>query len=246
MNFYKRYLGDYARDTAHLSLTEHGVYTVLLDTYYATNGRLPAEREELYRIARAMTPIERKAVEKVADQFFAVNGDGARHNKRADEELIAYNTQAGTNRRIAEERERKRREAAALNDSPDDPIHESEYECEHEPSTNRSTNDQPKPEARIQKERTTPLPPSGAFARFWLAWPRSSRKAAQGKCAELWRTRNLDVKADEILAHVEAMKRSDDWQRGYVPAPFVYLRNARWEGADLTDIPKSAEERFPI
>lgn len=89
MNFYKRYLGDYARDTAHLSLMEHGAYQVLLDTYYATDGALPADPDELYRIARAMTPAERKAVDRVAGQFFAVNGDGSRHNKRADEEIAA-------------------------------------------------------------------------------------------------------------------------------------------------------------
>jgi uncharacterized protein YdaU (DUF1376 family) len=131
MNFYKRYLGDYARDTAHLSLMEHGAYQVLLDTYYATGGKLPQAKDELYRIARAMSAAERKAVGRVADQFFAVNGDGARHNKRADEELNTYGTQAETNRRIAVERELRRKQ--------------------HEQSTNRATNGEPKPEARSQK-----------------------------------------------------------------------------------------------
>lgn len=27
MNYYERHLGDYARDTGHLSIMEHGVYT---------------------------------------------------------------------------------------------------------------------------------------------------------------------------------------------------------------------------
>jgi uncharacterized protein YdaU (DUF1376 family) len=36
MNFYKHYLGDYARDTKGLSLIEHGAYRVLLDHNYAT------------------------------------------------------------------------------------------------------------------------------------------------------------------------------------------------------------------
>lgn len=135
MNFYKRYLGDYARDTAHLSLMEHGAYQVLLDTYYATDGKLPTDSEELYRIARAMNPAERKAVDRVVGQFFVVNGDGTRHNKRADEELNAYLTQAETNRRIAVEREAKRKE----------------HEPSHEPCSDRATNEQPKPEARSQK-----------------------------------------------------------------------------------------------
>jgi uncharacterized protein YdaU (DUF1376 family) len=34
-----------------------------------------------------MTPAERKAVDKVAERFFPVNGDGRRHNKRAEEEI---------------------------------------------------------------------------------------------------------------------------------------------------------------
>ena len=36
MIFYKRYLGDYQRDTGHLSMLEHGAYTLLLDAFYAT------------------------------------------------------------------------------------------------------------------------------------------------------------------------------------------------------------------
>jgi uncharacterized protein YdaU (DUF1376 family) len=60
---------------------------VLLDHNYATEQRIPNDVKELYRIAGAMTPAERKAVDKVADKFFPVNGDGRRHNKRAEAEI---------------------------------------------------------------------------------------------------------------------------------------------------------------
>ena len=85
MNYYERYCGDYTRDTGHLSLQEHGAYTVMLDTYYATETPLPADYESLYRICRAMTGKEREAVRNVADAFFKLNGDGSRHNPKADE-----------------------------------------------------------------------------------------------------------------------------------------------------------------
>lgn len=87
MIFYQHFLGDYDRDTKGLSLIDHGAYRVLLDHVYATEEMPPNEVAELYRIAGAMTPAERKAVEKVAERFFPVNGDGRRHNKRAEAEI---------------------------------------------------------------------------------------------------------------------------------------------------------------
>ena len=87
MNFYPHFLGDYARDTAHLSILEHGAYRLMLDHCYATEKPLPAEKASLYRICKALTAAERKAVDSIADQFFKVNGDGSRHNVRADAEL---------------------------------------------------------------------------------------------------------------------------------------------------------------
>lgn len=134
MNFYKHYLGDYARDTGDLSMIEHGAYRVLLDHYYSTKGEMPDDVASLYRIAKAMTPAERRAVDKVADRFFRVNGDGRRHNHRADEEIQKHLGQSEANRLVAEERERRRREQRSLLD----PLDES--------STNRSPSHSQKPE----------------------------------------------------------------------------------------------------
>ena len=87
MNYYRRYLGDYMRDTAGLSVLEHGAYGLLLDTYYATEAALPEDYDHLYRVCRAMTDAEQSAVRKVADTYFSINGDGRRHNGRADREI---------------------------------------------------------------------------------------------------------------------------------------------------------------
>lgn len=87
MNYYRRYVGDYARDTTALSLAEHGAYALLLDAYYADEHPLPADVTLLYRICRATTPSEQSAVRSVAERFFAVASDNLRHNARADREL---------------------------------------------------------------------------------------------------------------------------------------------------------------
>jgi uncharacterized protein YdaU (DUF1376 family) len=88
MNYYERYCGDYQRDTAHLSLAEHGAYTMLLDTYFSVEKPLPEDFSSLYRVCRAMTRLEQQAVKAVAEQFFPVShDDGLRHNQRADREI---------------------------------------------------------------------------------------------------------------------------------------------------------------
>lgn len=101
-----------------------------------------------------------------------------------------------------------------------------------QPSTDAST----KPSTREEKRRDiTPLPPyGGAFLRFWGAWPKHKRKQSQGKCWSVWLKGDFDPVAPQILAHVEFLKASEDWQRGFIEAPLVYLNQRRWEGADTT------------
>lgn len=110
MNYYEHHIGDYLKDTARLSLPEHGAYLVLLSDYYGNEKPLPADYESLYRIARAMSKSEQAAVRSVADAFFKVAADGLRHNKRADEELEkAASRMDGSENRRANERERQKR-----------------------------------------------------------------------------------------------------------------------------------------
>jgi uncharacterized protein YdaU (DUF1376 family) len=85
--WYPHYPGDYGRDTAHLSLEQHGAYRLMLDHYYATSFPLPSTPRELYRICRASSKGERSAVDSVLSQFFEHRADGY-HNRRADLELI--------------------------------------------------------------------------------------------------------------------------------------------------------------
>jgi uncharacterized protein YdaU (DUF1376 family) len=98
MNYYKRYMGDYGRDTGTLALADHGAYALLMDHYYSTEEPLPADYETLYRICRAMKKEEQAAVRKVADKFFPVFKDGLRHNDRVDIELTKYHAKAEANR----------------------------------------------------------------------------------------------------------------------------------------------------
>lgn len=70
------------------------------------------------------------------------------------------------------------------------------------------------------------------FPEFWTAWPSGQRKQGRAKCAEVWKRKGLNLKADAILAHVRAMAASESWRQGFDPMPLTYLNGQRWDGAD--------------
>lgn len=89
MNYYEHHLGDYIRDTAHLSMIEDSAYRRLLDTYYAREKPLPADVAACCKLARAHSEEERAAVAYVLGEFFKLGEDGHRQ-ARADAEIARY------------------------------------------------------------------------------------------------------------------------------------------------------------
>lgn len=96
--YFEHHLGDYLKDAGHLSLLEEGVYRRLLDQYYIREQPLPEDMKALYKLVRAATRAERKAVEYVLEQFFKLQDDGY-HQGRADREIQRYRERAERARR---------------------------------------------------------------------------------------------------------------------------------------------------
>jgi uncharacterized protein YdaU (DUF1376 family) len=84
VNYYPHHLGDYAKDTAHLSMLEDGAYRRLLDRYYGTEKPIPAA--EAHRVCRARTAQEKVAVDAVVREFFKER-DGLLYQSRAEREI---------------------------------------------------------------------------------------------------------------------------------------------------------------
>lgn len=87
MNYYERHIGDYLKDTAHLSLLEHGVYTRLMDVYYTREGAIPAK--EAARLIGARSKDEREALQLVLAEFFVLVDDAHRQD-RCEREIERY------------------------------------------------------------------------------------------------------------------------------------------------------------
>lgn len=77
-----------------------------------------------------------------------------------------------------------------------------------------------------------PASPGGAFARFWESWPAHPRKVAREQCERKWASKGCEVIAEQVLAALEAAKASEAWAKEggeFIPAPLVWLNQARWE-----------------
>ena len=109
MNYYEHHLGDYVRDTAHLSMVEDGAYRRLLDQYYIRERPLPNALREICRLVRATTKSERAAVQAVLAEFFENTAEGWRH-RRCDAEIRKFSEKAPDREaRRENERDRQRR-----------------------------------------------------------------------------------------------------------------------------------------
>lgn len=147
MNFYKHYIGDFQRDTGHLSLTERGAYLALIHHYYATEKPLPTDHTSLCRIAGAITRQERDAVKAVMS-FFEHVESGLMHT-RIEAELQKAGAVSDTNREIALAREAKRRAEKELRNDHGQSTKRAQSvpRTEHEKSTSQTpdTREEQKP-----------------------------------------------------------------------------------------------------
>ena len=89
---------------------------------------------------------------------------------------------------------------------------------------------------REEKKETKTTAPASRFAEFWGLWPKSTRKGGKPECLKVWQSKGFDSKAELILTHVKAMSDTPNWRKeegAFIPAPVVYLRGERWDGAEV-------------
>ena len=120
MHYYKKNIGDYHKKAGRLSMLQHGAYTLLIDACY--------DREKFPTLDQAIdwvwasSPDEISAITFVLNKFFTEE-NGVFIQSRIEEEVSKYHANSATNKRIAQERETKRREnstkrAPTVNEPP--------------------------------------------------------------------------------------------------------------------------------
>lgn len=158
MNYYERHIGDYLKNTAHLSLLEHGVYTRLTDVYYTREDGIPVDQAA--RLIGVRSKDEHAALANVIGEFFVV-ADGVLRQARCDAEIERYQKKAAHNREVGK-----------LGGRPRKP--ETQPVQKQEPTNNpggfqtEPTNNPPQyPVTSNQRNTKTPPPPDGVDATVW-------------------------------------------------------------------------------
>ncbi|QIY81487.1 YdaU family protein [Chromobacterium violaceum] len=215
MNYYERHLGDYAKDTAHLSILEHGVYSLLLDRYYGTEQGIPAD--QAYRVSRARSDDEKAAVDVVLAEFFELV-DGIWINRRAEEEITKAQTKIKAAKENGKKGGRPRKVSAGIgsgsgNETEEEPSGFSlGYENETQPKAHQTpdTNTQEATASFVRDARTTAGDRDGIPVPEDLQPDRTSRLKAAELCLD------PDAEMERFIAHHQAQsstrKDATAWQ----------------------------------
>ena len=126
MHYYQHNIGDYRKDTSHLSLLEHGIYRQLLDSYYLDEKPLTVDLSKLMRTHSIRNAHEEQALKNVLNDFFELTENGYIHT-RCDGEIAKYHLKSDKAKASANARWQK--DATALQT-------QSERNANHKPITN--------------------------------------------------------------------------------------------------------------
>jgi uncharacterized protein YdaU (DUF1376 family) len=231
VNYFQHHIGDYRRDTSHLSLLEHGVYRQLLDWYYLDEKPIPAETQVVYRRLSAKTESDQAAVDAVLADFFRPTKEGWKH-KKCEEVIEEYHKNSEKNKengkkggRPPKDKNNPQETQSVIVGLPE----QTESKGNQEPLTN-------KPETKEPQTSLPPKPPRGResdFETFWAAYPRKVGKDAARRC---WMKKKNLPPVENVLAAVKKQVRSQEWQRDsgqFIPHPATWINQGRWDDGGM-------------
>lgn len=159
MNYYPHHIGDYLRDTSHLSALEDGTYRRMLDLYYSSEKPLPLNLDGLCRLVRAKSRQEKEAVSTILAEFFTKT-PGGWHQARADLEITKAQEKSGKAKASAAQRWKCDGNADAMRTHSEG---NARAGCEGNAPNNQypiTNNQEPKKESRAQRSQGSRLSPT--------------------------------------------------------------------------------------
>lgn len=250
MHYFKRNIGDYHKKAGRLTMLQHGAYTLLMDACY-DRERFPT-LEDAIDWCWASSEDEIAAVKFVLGKFFDLV-DGRYQQTRIQEEIDDFHGKSETNRRIALEREEKRRnrprnvaQAArtVLEPSPElyeAPPNQEPLTTNQEPGTKET----PVAVAPAAKAAKPDYPPE--FEQAWDEYPKRYGSNPKGDAFRCWNARVKDGVGTEFLleatrSYAAAMKAKGNIGTEYVMQAVKFFGTGGHYMTDWT-IPKAPPQK---
>lgn len=176
MHYYQFRIGDYRKDTTHLSRLEHSIYRDLIDWYYLEEKPIPKETQWVIRRLRLVTQGETQALQNVLSDFFE-QGDDGWHHAKIDAEINHYKTICGKNKSNGNNGGRPKKNPVGYESEPSRNPNHKPLTINHKPDrlSNDSLSPTPpekksKPDQEKKPEKKQIELPDWLPADVWAAW----------------------------------------------------------------------------
>jgi uncharacterized protein YdaU (DUF1376 family) len=151
LHYYQFNIGDYRKDTVHLSRLEHSIYRDLIDWYYLDEKPIPVETQSVSRRLRLVSEEEKAALSAVLQDFFCCTQEGWRH-KRIDQEIQDYHGMCETNRTNGKKGGRPKKNPVGSESQPDGNPNQEPLTNNQEPVINTTRQKAINPPAGVSED----------------------------------------------------------------------------------------------
>jgi uncharacterized protein YdaU (DUF1376 family) len=206
MHYYQHNIGDYRRDTSHLSLVEHGIYRQLMDSYYLDEQPLCADLAKLMRSHSVRSADEQQSLKNVLADFFELTENGYIH-KRCDEVIAEYHGKSDKARASAMARWGNKHKDVDANALP--------TQSERNPNGMLTINQEPRTNNQYTDE----------FESFWKSYDKPAGKANAFK---VWKSIKPDSELQATILQ-KATLQAKNVERKFRKDAERWLRDRRWE-----------------
>ena len=214
MHYYQHNIGDYRKDTGHLTLLEHGIYRQLLDTYYTEELPLTTDLNKLMRSHSVRNADEMQAFQNVLNDFFELTEKGYVHD-RCNKEL----------EKIYGKSEKARASANARWANRNKDIDANAMQTQSEGNAIGMLPNNPIPNNPITHIQEY----THDFELFWKSYPRHEAKSSAMKAFK-----KVKVDINILLQAIAQQKNSKQWKDNIIPHASTWLNQSRWEDEVVT------------
>lgn len=224
MYYYSFNIGDYTKDTTHLTDLEDLAYRRMMDLYYSRELPLPQDHKEICRLVRMRSHCD--CIATVLQDFFTLEDDGY-HQLRIDAEINAYKEKSDKAKASAKARWKKVKADQKVSKVCERIANAQETQCEGNAKQEPINKNQEPINNNITSTDVDEI--DSCFERFWF----SGIKKVNKKKAKLSFVKIIKREKDRLiftLKLIEDVKtRIQLNQLGFSEMhPTTYLNGERW------------------